>query len=43
MSERLGLVAALGVLQVADIITTRAVLRGGGAEVNPFMQPFADS
>lgn len=35
-----GLLAWLVALNLADLITTRAVLDAGGAESNPVMQPF---
>jgi hypothetical protein len=38
-----GLLAWLIALNIADLITTRAVLLRGGAESNPFMQTVIDS
>ena len=38
-----GLLAWLVALNLADLITTRAVLRAGGAESNPLMEPFVQN
>jgi Domain of unknown function (DUF5658) len=43
LSAAMGLAVTLGVLNVADLITTRLVLDRGGDEGNPFMEPFAHS
>jgi hypothetical protein len=37
------LVALLALLNLADLLTTRLVLRRGGAEGNPLMRPFVDT
>ena len=37
------MLAWLIALNVADLITTRAVLLAGGAESNPFMQPLVSN
>ena len=36
------LLAALGLLQVLDVLSTKAVLGSGGSEANPVMAPIAD-
>ena len=43
LDQRWSLFVTLVVLNILDVITTELVLRGGGHETNPFIQPIVDN